>query len=133
MVNRKHIAGAMTAAAAVMTLAAAPATGAPAASGQSVEPTTITIKGKCGDGFSPDVRGGRAAWNITCANGVLRVQGWVQDTKADGKAAELYGTWGDGKSFQTVRAGGVGKIKRFDRSRDADTVNNRVDIRLRVI
>lgn len=134
MRRSKTIAGLLAAAAASLTMGAGAASaGTPAEGSPTVEPRTITVMGKCGEGFNPTVRGGAAAWNITCANGVLRVQGWVKDTWVDGKAAELYGTWGDGKSFKRVRAGGLGNVKRFDRSRDADAVNNKVTIYLRVI
>lgn len=134
MRRSKTIAGLLAAAATSLTMGAGVASaGTPAEGSPPVEPRTITIMGKCGDGFNPTVPGGAAAWKITCANGVLRVQGWVKDTRKDGKAAELFGTWGDGKSFKRVRAGGAGTVKRFDRARNAATVNREVKIYLRVI
>jgi hypothetical protein len=89
----------------------------------------VTLRGTCGDSLSPSVGGGAAAWNLTCASGKIRVQGWVKDTDADGKAAEVYGTWEDGSSFGTVRAGGEGTIKRFDKAHRG----SHVYLRLRVI
>jgi hypothetical protein len=66
----------------------------------------IVIQGTCGQTFNPTVGGGAADWTLTCAGGKIRAQGWVKDTDADGKAAEVYGTWGDGSSFGTVRGRG---------------------------
>lgn len=100
-------------------LLATPATAQEAGAGE-----VITIQGTCGDKFSPSVRGGKAGWTITCGGGKVRVQGWVKDTKADGKAAEIYGTWGDGASFgKPVRAGGKGKRVNFDRGHKGSHVN----------
>jgi len=82
----------------------------------------IVIQGTCGDTFDPSVRGGAAGWTITCGGGRVRAQGWVKDTKADGKAAEVYGAWGDGASFGTVRAGGNGKRVSFDKSHSGKVV-----------
>jgi hypothetical protein len=82
----------------------------------------ITIQGTCGQRFNPSVDGGDAGWTLSCANGKIRVQGWVKDTDADGKAAEVYGTWGDGATFTTVRAGGEGTLKKFDRQHSGSTV-----------
>lgn len=82
----------------------------------------ITIKGTCGQKYNPSVRGGEAAWTLTCANGKIRAQGWVKDTKADGKVAEVYGTWADGSDFGTVRAGGVGTLKKFNKVHSGSAV-----------
>ncbi|WP_243791862.1 hypothetical protein [Saccharopolyspora gloriosae] len=89
----------------------------------------IHIQGTCGDTKNPSVRGGAAGWTLTCGGGKIRAQGWVKDTKADGKAAEVYGSWDDGDSFGTVRAGGNGTTKKFDKSHSG----SRVDLYLRVI
>jgi hypothetical protein len=76
----------------------------------------IVIQGTCGDTYSPSVRGGAAGWTITCGGGKVRVQGWVKDTREDGKAAEVYGSWEDNRDFGTVRAGGSGTKKNFNKS-----------------
>lgn len=89
----------------------------------------IHIQGTCGDKKNPSVRGGAAGWTLTCGGGKIRAQGWVKDTKADGKAAEIYGTWENGDSFGTVRAGGNGTRKNFDKSHKG----SRVDLYLRVV
>ncbi|NUT53127.1 MAG: hypothetical protein HOV94_38460 [Saccharothrix sp.] len=75
----------------------------------------IVIQGTCGDTFHPSTTGGEAAWTITCGGGRVRAQGWVKDTKADGKGAEVYGSWGDGASFVTVRAAGNGTRVDFNK------------------
>jgi hypothetical protein len=82
----------------------------------------VIIQGTCGQTFNPSVGGGAAGWTLTCAGGKIRAQGWVKDTDADGKAAEVYGTWGDGASFGTVRAGGEGTTVKFDKSHAGSTV-----------
>lgn len=99
-------------------LSAAPSIAAPATADG-----VMVIQGTCGDTFNPDVNGGEAAWTITCSGGKVRVQGWVKDTDADGKAAEVYGTWGNGDSFGIVRAGGEGTLKRFDKSHSGSSVS----------
>jgi len=82
----------------------------------------ITVMGTCGQKFDPSVDGGSAGWTLSCVDGKIRVQGWVKDTDADGRAAEVYGTWGDGSTFTTVRAGGEGTLKKFDRQHAGSTV-----------
>ncbi len=99
-------------------LSAAPSIAAPAS-----PDGVVVIQGSCGETKAPSVGGGAAGWTITCGGGNVRVQGWVKDTDADGKAAEVYGTWGsDGASFGTVRAGGEGTRKNFDKSHRGTTV-----------
>ncbi len=96
-------------------LGAAPATAA--------SDGVMIIQGTCGDTKDPSVGGGAAGWTITCSAGRVRVNGWVKDTDADGKAAEVYGTWGyDNASFGTVRAGGEGTKKTFDKDHKGSTV-----------
>ncbi|GLW94885.1 hypothetical protein [Actinokineospora globicatena] len=101
---------------AVALAAAALASATPAAA------DVLVIQGTCGDKFSPTVPGGAAAWTVTCAGGNVRAQGWVKDTRADVKGAEVYGTWGDGSSFGIVRAGGNGVTKTFDKGHSGSTV-----------
>lgn len=111
--------------AAVMTGVAlgAAALGAGSASAAPARPAgVVTIQGTCGDTYNPSVGGGAAGWTITCAAGKVRVQGWVKDTDADGKAAEVYGTWEDGAGFGTVRAGGEGKKVEFDKGHKGSSV-----------
>lgn len=83
----------------------------------------VVIQGTCGQKFQPRVNGGEAAWTIICGGGNVRVDGWVKDTKADGKGAEVYGSWGDGANFGTVRAGGSGTLVRIDKSHAGSVVN----------
>jgi hypothetical protein len=101
----------------------------PAMAGTIGSAGVITIQGTCGQTFSPSVSGGSAGWTLSCSKGTIRAQGWVKDTDADGKAAEVYGTWEDGSNFGTVRAGGNGTVKKFDKSH----AGSNVYLRLRVI
>jgi hypothetical protein len=114
-------------AAVAVALAGAAVTGsllgaAPAMAAPSGTDGVVVIQGTCGDKKNPSVGGGEAAWTLTCAGGKISVQGWVKDTDADGKAAEVYGTWGDGASFGVVRAGGEGKRVNIDKSHAGSTV-----------
>ncbi len=93
-------------------------TGPAAASNDGV----VIIQGTCGDNFNPTVGGGAAAWRLTCASGQIRAQGWVSDTAADGKRAEVFGTWGNGDSFGIVTAAGNGNTTSFDRSHAGSNV-----------
>lgn len=101
---------------ALAALACAGATVGTAAATADTESGVIIIQGTCGDVFNPSVTGGQAGWTVTCGNGTVRAQGWVKDTKADGKGAEVYGSWGDNASFGTVRAAGNGTRVNFDKS-----------------
>ncbi|ADJ44708.1 hypothetical protein AMES_2883 [Amycolatopsis mediterranei S699] len=83
----------------------------------------MLVQGTCGDTFQPRVNGGEAGWTVICGGGTVRANGWVKDTKADGKGAEVYGGWGDGADFGTVRTGGKGSIARFDKSHAGSVVN----------
>jgi hypothetical protein len=96
--------------------------GAGAAAASDDDGGVIVIQGTCGQRFSPTVPGGAAGWTISCAGGKVHVQGWVKDTDADGRAAEVYGTWQDGSTFATVRAGGEGTRKTFDRTHAGSNV-----------
>jgi hypothetical protein len=70
------------------------------------------------------VPGGEAAWTVTCGGGNVRAQGWVKDTRADGRAAEVFGTWGsDGSSFGTVHAAPAGTTVSFDKGHSGNSVS----------
>jgi hypothetical protein len=94
-----------------------------APSAAAAAPEEIVIQGTCGQQFSPEVPGGAAGWTITCGGGTVRVQGWVRDTRADGRAAEVYGSWGDGIAFPRVRASGFGNQVEFNNAHSGRVVN----------
>lgn len=50
-------------------------------------PASPASAGSCGQTFQPRVNGGEAAWNLYCSGGTIWIEGWVKDTKADGKCA----------------------------------------------
>lgn len=83
----------------------------------------VVIQGTCNDKFQPRVNGGEAAWTVICGGGMVRADGWVKDTKADGKGAEVYGAWGDGANFGTVRVAGSGNRTSFNKSHSGTVVN----------
>jgi hypothetical protein len=61
---------------------------APAASADPIGPLDA-----CGQSFHPIVRGGEAYWVLTCSGGYITMQGWVKDTAADGKCAQVKGVF----------------------------------------
>ncbi|MYS86875.1 hypothetical protein [Embleya scabrispora] len=65
------------------------ASAAPAApSGQ------VSVLGSCPETRNVSVNGGEAHWTVWCSGGRVYVDGYVKDTKADGKCAEVYGSVG---------------------------------------
>jgi hypothetical protein len=99
-------------------------TGALAVAGpaSASEAGPIIVQGTCGQTFDVDVSGGAAGWTLSCSGGNIRAIGWVKDTDADGKAAEVYGTWQNGDSFGVVRAGGEGTLTHFDKQHSGSNV-----------
>ena len=73
---------------------ATPASAAPS------QPDSISILGGCGAVFNNvTVDGGAASWNISCTNGTnARIEGFVEDTKADGKCAQIKAFANNGES-----------------------------------
>ena len=61
----------------------------PAAAAEETLPASFSIQAGCGAVFNNvTVDGGAASWNISCTNGTnARIEGFVEDTKADGKCA----------------------------------------------
>ncbi|WP_067020728.1 hypothetical protein [Streptomyces dysideae] len=45
--------------------------------------------GTCGENFDPRVSGAKAYWEINCRGGMVTIEGWVEDTKSDGKCAKV--------------------------------------------
>ncbi|GAA2436381.1 hypothetical protein [Streptomyces lavendulocolor] len=78
-----------------VTLAAAPATAGPAGT-----------EAKCPARLSPSTTGGEAAWSIECVGGRVVIDGWVRDTKADGKCAfvKAFAAFTDGQSRKEAKA-----------------------------
>jgi hypothetical protein len=61
-------------------------------------PASPASAGTCGQTFQPRVNGGEAAWSLYCHGGTIRIDGWVKDTKADGKCAYVK-AFGGGKAM----------------------------------
>lgn len=61
---------------------------------------TPASAGTCGQVFNDvTVRGGQASWSLTCSGGNIRVSGWVKDTKADGKCAQVKAVYSTGTQW----------------------------------
>jgi len=59
------------------------------------------------------VRGAEAHWT-ECHNGRrTQVDGWVKDTRADGKCAEVYSMFSNGKTERSAKACPNGQVERF--------------------
>jgi hypothetical protein len=91
----------------------------------------VSAAGTCGDTFSPSVRGGRAAWTILCNNdGTVEIDGWVKDTRADGRCAQVYGNFpDDDRTFKTVSACGMGTTVYFWKKADGKRINAYLRVR----
>jgi len=63
---------------------------------QNSHATDISVLGSCGENFGPSIRGAKAHWTLSCANGRITMKGWVEDTRSDGKCAQVRGEFSDG-------------------------------------
>lgn len=61
---------------------------------------------KCPANFSPSTSGGEAGWNVQCVGNKVVIDGWVKDTKADGKCAfvKAFASFTDGQSRKEAKA-----------------------------
>ncbi|MFC8915029.1 hypothetical protein ACGF5F_33885 [Streptomyces sp. NPDC047821] len=73
---------------------------APAAAGQD------GAVARCPASFSPSTTGGEAAWTVQCVGDKVVIDGWVKDTKADGKCAfvKAFAGFTDGQSRKEAKA-----------------------------
>jgi hypothetical protein len=89
----------------VTTKLAAAAVGALALSGvlvmsaPSAQASEYTVTGTCGDVFDVYISGAEAHWTVTCSGGRVRMNGRVDDTRADGHCAEVKGVFSDHTSY----------------------------------
>lgn len=72
----------------------------PAAAADKDQPASVRIQAGCGAVFNNvKVTGGAASWNISCTNGTnARIEGFVEDTEADGKCAYVKAFANNGES-----------------------------------
>src|SRR5882757_6870822 len=66
-----------------------------ATSSPSAQATEDTVDGTCGNVFDVFIGGAEAHWTVTCAGGTVRMNGRVDDTRADGRCAEVKGVFSD--------------------------------------
>ncbi len=59
------------------------------------------------------IRGAEAHWTECHNGGRTQVDGWVKDNKADGKCAEVYSMFSNGKTQRSNRACPKGEVERF--------------------
>jgi hypothetical protein len=103
----RSVAGLVASVAAVITLGVFGAGVASAAPGQfgtspvgsavteAVANGEIVAMGGCGKTFNPDVPGAKAYWEVQCTSKSVRISGWVEDTRADGKCAKVKAIYDD--------------------------------------
>lgn len=85
---------------------------------------SIVLLGTCGQSFNPSVRGGKAHWTIDCVNGNAGVRGWVEDTRSDGKCAQVKATWGSDRTTKlSPKACPKGQRRSFELRGKGATVN----------
>jgi hypothetical protein len=78
------------------------------------------LLGTCGGVFNPVVRGGilrrvraKAHWTLACHGGQITMSGWVEDTLADGKCAQVKAVFSNGNVFYSSKACPKGTRKSF--------------------
>ncbi|MBL3666792.1 hypothetical protein JL475_12475 [Streptomyces sp. M2CJ-2] len=67
----------------------------------------------CPSSASPKIDGAQAGWTLRCSGGSVRVSGWLEDTRMDGKCAVVRITGGNG-DYRTKKACGSGVREQFD-------------------
>lgn len=87
--KRRMITGLVAVAAFAACSGTAVASAAPAApSGE------VSVLGRCPETKDVYINGAEAHWTVWCSGSRVYVDGYVKDTKADGKCAEVYGSVG---------------------------------------
>jgi hypothetical protein len=84
----------------------------------------------CGDRRDAQIGGAAASWTLTCAKSgrSVRVKGYVEDTRVDGKCAVVRITAGNG--HKAPKACGAGKRTHFDYTfKGATTARGRLALR----
>ncbi|MFH9039916.1 hypothetical protein ACH4FA_11210 [Streptomyces sp. NPDC017966] len=67
----------------------------------------------CPSTASPKIDGAIAGWSLSCSGGAVRVSGWLEDTRMDGKCAMVRIVGGNGE-YRTKQACGSGVREQFD-------------------
>ena len=102
--SRRRIAAAISSGVFVLVgLSAAPAAYAGSASAADCTPQGVV-----------KVPGGEARWTKCLGDGWTSVDGWVRDTKEDGKCAEVFARFANGTPQTSNRACPSGEVERFN-------------------
>lgn len=72
----------------------------------------VTLLGTCPEAQDVKINGAEASWTVACSSGNVYVDGWVEDTKADGRCAEVYALV-NGQWFYSQRACPKGNVRTF--------------------
>ncbi|MGW7641738.1 hypothetical protein [Streptomyces decoyicus] len=68
----------------------------------------------CPSSASPTIPGARAHWVLNCSGGNLKVYGWVEDIRRDGRDAVVEIWPGGGHHWRLAVASGKGERTNFD-------------------
>ncbi|MEU3975762.1 hypothetical protein [Streptomyces bacillaris] len=68
----------------------------------------------CPSSWEPTVPGAKGKWTLSCKNGALSVNGWIEDTRADARCARLQIKTAKGTS-DTITACGKNTRKNFQK------------------
>ncbi|WP_331763661.1 hypothetical protein OH738_40965 (plasmid) [Streptomyces hirsutus] len=83
------------------------------AAGLTLGAATPASAANCPSSATPKIPGGRAHWVLACRGNTLKVYGWVEDTRADGRDAFVE-VWPAGHHWRMVEASGMGNRTNFD-------------------
>ncbi|GAB1539543.1 hypothetical protein NUACC21_22100 [Scytonema sp. NUACC21] len=80
----------------------------------SVDSVSAATRGTCGQKFdNVTVVGGQASWSLSCSGNKITITGWVKDTKADGKCANVKAEGGGQYKNPLATACPKGKVTHF--------------------
>ncbi|WP_267713707.1 hypothetical protein [Streptomyces sp. CoH17] len=69
----------------------------------------------CPSSAAPKIDGAEASWTLRCSGGKVKVSGWVEDTRTDGKCAVVRIVGGNGQT-KRAEACNSGVRKQFSHS-----------------
>lgn len=78
----------------------------------------------CPSVAEPVTTGGKAKWTLECYRGALKVYGWVEDTRLDGKCARVDVDWHNSRQIWSRSACGFKERTNFDMKMDGTSGAN---------
>jgi invasion protein IalB len=90
------------------------ALGTALASGLLMATAPTAAAASCPSSWEPTVPGAKGKWTLSCKNGALSINGWIEDTRADGRCARLQIETAKG-TRETITACGKGTRTNFQK------------------